>query len=159
MRLRHLSMFIAVASFIGACKAKDNTPPDAGGSSIPANTDWDIPGATADAGMVFRCNGPQNVSFGMNGWRKRLEKKKTIKFVLTASGDDYVKITKVDKSAPWPFVDSTEIVLRNGNSVERARPDLNAQDTIFHYNVVGICIRADATQDTVVIDPIMILPN
>ncbi len=155
MRLYQFAMLIVAAAVAGACRAKDNAPPDATGT---AGSDFAIPGTPADLGIVFHCT-PNDVTFRMSGWRKEFKKKETIRFVLSAKGNDYIKITKADVDEPWPFVDSADFVLKDTKSIERTRPDIDAQDTIFHYNVVGVCLRSDGTEDTVVVDPIMILPK
>ena len=163
MRLRNLCFIFAVGSLASACKksepAATTSPAGYYGFGGTAGDSAFLTGP--DVAMIMRCVGDDNVMVNVVAWRRVVAKNETIKWKLHQTGVDSVILRRVaGNTAPWPFTDTTDIVVRKGQEVTRVRTDANASDTTFRYAIKSTCKRANSTvEDTVVVDPIMILPR
>ncbi len=92
---------------------------------------------------------------GVHPWRVRSTTKEAIKWHL-ASGSQSVTIAPKD-IAHWPFTSSEPIVVSGDVTSNDFKPVI-PPDTVFRYSITGICSRANR-QDTVALDPDMIIPN
>jgi hypothetical protein len=92
---------------------------------------------------------------GVHPWRVRSKTTEAIKWHL-ASGSKSVTIAPKDPSH-WPFT-SPEPIVVSGDVTSNDFKPVNPPDTVFKYSITGICTRSNR-QDTVALDPDMIIPN
>ena len=158
MTLRNLCVILAVTSIASACKGGDKTPPES-----TASTESDTTGFTAgpkEVTMIMKCATNNGIEASVQGWRRRVPKGDSITWRLVgANSVDSVVLVRVDTTAPWPFSDQNDIVVKRLGTVTRVRSDTASVDRTFHYAIKATCNLDGGVVDTVLIDPIMILPR
>jgi hypothetical protein len=108
--------------------------------------------------IKFSCEADGGATVTVKPWRVVMQKRnEQIEWSLVPSGIGSVSISP-KYIAGWPFVSPPPIVVTSGKpglgkDVPSAVPAGN-----YKYNITGICVRAGAPSDTVVIDPDMIIP-
>ena len=162
MRYRHLCVMLAVASVVAACKSKANPAADStvGGSTGDTGgvvTPPPPPPPQYDVTITFNCEGEDSVAIGIRPYRYELRKNGKIKWGLESKQLANVKLKPMN-GANWPFPGGSEVVVQRGVATEKTRGSGNSSAPQLHYQVTGICPRTNGA-DTIVVDPIMILPN
>lgn len=162
MRLRNIAVIVAVASVLGACTAADKTPPDS--AAVVADTGGTVvpppPPPAYDVAITLECIGEDSVSFGIKPWLYTLPKGRSVRWGLVSNSIADVKLASIGNSGPWPFPEAGDVVVRRGQATQRQRGSANALNKTFRYSITGSCTRPISNRvDTIVIDPIMILPD
>ena len=105
--------------------------------------------------ITFTCSNG-GALMGVHPWRVKLnDSTDHIKWTLNATNATSVTISHKDGS-PWPFQDPPPTVGSKPASTRGVKAP-NIPSGTYRYNVTGIC-KVGSTEDTVVLDPDMIIP-
>jgi hypothetical protein len=137
----------AVCVAVGACK------PAASVNLLENNVNIDL-----------ECLDDGGVSFTLSPWRVTMPVHGSIRWVLGRLHKvNQAEIKPAADPAKWPFVEPSFTTKpgapAEGRNLNPNRPKQPGEYTVYKYTVSAICYRDAGVQDTVIIDPDMIIPN
>lgn len=134
----------AVSVTVGAC-----TP---GGSAMMGNDR--VVNVDIDC---LNDNGVTGVSFTLSPWRVEVPNRGAIRWVLGKAPRGNKTVIKPANAARWPFQEPS-FTTEPGNPNAGGRLKAGVTAGIYKYTVTTICYRDGGVEDTVIVDPDMIIP-
>jgi len=113
--------------------------------------------------IVLNCDPDGEVNFRIVPWRQGIATRNddfTWRLARTNNSIDSVEIWPADEFR-WPFLAPPPIKVTSttpgvGSGLKNRA---EAPAGIYRYKITGICVRSETSQDAIVIDPDMIIPN
>lgn len=110
--------------------------------------------------VTFSCDNDGG-RIGVAPWRLHVDTSvKTVTWTIPEANVTVFIEPKDTSAAKWPFVSQKPITVKSGEPGRSPEIKMHRerQDTIYKYKVTGVCARG-SNQDTVVLDPDMIIPD
>lgn len=106
--------------------------------------------------LDIQCTADNGVQFSLTPWNAKLYQGDSIAWVLSPNAQ-VPEITITSKQTAWPFLSGPPYTgnAAKGPKAKGMKP--NQAGKRFAYAVTAVCTRADATKDTVIIDPDVII--
>lgn len=126
------------------------------GVAFPVVAGAQVTGGGVSVAIDIQCTANNGVLFSLTPWNARIYQGDSIAWVLNPNAQ-VPEITITSKQAAWPFTSAPPY---KGNAAVPPKAKgmkANQGGRRFSYAVTAVCTRADATKDSVIIDPDVII--